>query len=92
MDIKRFAGVVLDAFSVTFKFICDVDSFNDLAKKGVIYKKENKDTASQLKNTGRRHSFLIATTLFKGKITKLLKTITRSNSEGFVIFCYRRLN
>ena len=41
---------------------------------------------------GRRHSFLIATTLFKGKVTKFLKKITRSNSEGFVIFCYRGLN
>ena len=67
MDIKRFAGVVLDAFSVTFKFICNVDSFHDVAQKGVIYKKENKDTAPQLKNIGRRNPFLIGTTLFEGK-------------------------
>ena len=46
MDIERFAGVVLDAFSVTFKFICNVDSFHDLAYKCVIYKTENKDTAA----------------------------------------------
>ena len=45
MDIERFAGVVLDAFSVTFKFICNVDSFHDLVYKCVIYKTENKDTA-----------------------------------------------
>ena len=70
MDIKRFAGVVLDAFSVTFKFICNVDSFHDVALKGVIYKKENKDTAPQLKNIGRRNPFLIGTTLFEGKNCK----------------------
>ena len=55
MDIKRLAGVVLDAFSVTFKFICNVDSFHDLAQKGVIYKKENKDSALQVKNICERY-------------------------------------
>ena len=55
MDIERLAGVVLDAFSVTFKFICNVDSFHDLAQKGVIYKKENKDTALQVKNICERY-------------------------------------
>ena len=50
MDIERLAGVVLDAFSVTFKFICDVDSFHDLAQKGVIYRKENKDTTLKVTN------------------------------------------
>ena len=50
MDIERLAGVVLDAFSVTFKFICNVNSFHDLAQKGVIYKKENKDTTLQVQN------------------------------------------
>ena len=55
MDIERLAGVVLDAFSVTFKFICNVDSFHDLAQKGVIYKKENKDSALQVKNIGERY-------------------------------------
>ena len=55
MDIERLAGVVLDAFSVTFKFICNVDSFHDLAQKGMIYKKENKDTALQVKNICERY-------------------------------------
>ena len=55
MDIERLAGVVLDAFSVTFKFICNVDSFHDLAQKGVIYRKENKDSALQVKNICERY-------------------------------------
>ena len=76
MDIKRFAGVGMDAFSVTFKFIGNADSFHDVAQKCVIYKKEHKDTAPQLKNIGRRHSFLTAKTLFEDKN---YKTITGSN-------------
>ena len=55
MDIERLAGVVLDAFSVTFKFICNVNSFHDLAQKGVIYKKENKDTTLQVANICKRY-------------------------------------
>ena len=49
MNIERFAGVVLDAFSVAFKFICNVDGLHDLAQEGVIYKKEIKRPAFQLK-------------------------------------------
>ena len=50
METERLAGVVLDAFSVTFKFICNVNSFHDLAQKGVIGRKENKDTTLKVKN------------------------------------------
>ena len=50
MHIERSTGVVFNAFSVTFKFICNVESFHDLAQEGVIYKKENKDAAPQMKN------------------------------------------
>ena len=59
MDIKRFAGVVLDAFSVTFKFICNVDSFHDLAQEGVIYKKEKKDAPPQMKNSFNHFHFFL---------------------------------
>ena len=50
MHIERFTGVVMNAFSMTFKFICNVDSFHDLAQEGVILKKENKDAPPQMKN------------------------------------------
>ena len=69
MDIKRFAGVVLDAFSVTFKFICNVDSFHNVAFKCVIYKKETKDTAPQLKNLEEIH-------FLKKKLKTFEKNIT----------------
>ena len=70
VDIKRFAGAISDAFSVTFKFICNVDSFYDLTEKGVIYKKTKKMNEKCLK----RHSSLTATTFgLKVKIAIFLK-------------------
>ena len=70
MDIKRFAGAISDAFSVTLKFICNVDSLYDLAEKGVIYKKTKKINEKCLK----RHSSLTATTFgLTVKIASFLK-------------------
>ena len=65
MDTERLAGVVLDAFSVTFKFICNVDSFHDLAQKGVIGRKENKDTTLKVKNICK--SYLLKTPFLQRK-------------------------
>ena len=62
---------------MTFKFICNVDSFHNVAFKYVIYKKENKDAAPQLKNLEDIHF-----------LKKKLKTF--ENNETPVVIATRR--
>ena len=98
MDIERLAGVVLDAFSVTFKFICNVDSFHDLAQKGVIYRKENKDTTLKVKNICKSYLLKIPFLQCKfvevvtknARFTKFLKRkkVSSFKFEGSVVFFF----
>ena len=47
MNIKRFAGVISDAFQLAFKFICNVPSFHNMPQQCVIWNKDIKTWYTQ---------------------------------------------